>query len=276
MITCKADMSGILSRLVKVAPVLRKPVRTLVIQEAKGFTKDAQRITPPASQGVSGPAAKAQGMAAIRRDLLGGGGGGAKFAGIFTVLPDALIEQAVLYNASDNVRLFVTKTGEVYGTEKALFRPFATVDQMYTHHRKYFKHGRMSQAGARTRDIGRWRFIDKMVVSQGAMNDYLKYVYEKVGSLASGLNAAAMEFGVPISPWIKRHGTRSGSVDFVEDDELRFMISITNAVSYAGNAGMQRRMDKVLEYRMSKLRRRLPYVVRYHTRKALLAGAAVA
>jgi hypothetical protein len=275
MITCKADMSGILSKLVRVAPVIRKPVRTLVIQEAKGFTRDAQRITPPASQGVSGPAARQQGMAAIRRDLLGGGGGSNKFAGVFTVLPDALIERAVLYNSSDNVRLFVTKTGEVYGTEKALFRPFATVDQMYAHHRRFFKNGRMSQAGARTRDIGRWRFIDKMVVSQGAMNDYLEYVYEKVGSLASGFNAAAIELGVPVSPWIKRHGTRSGTIDFQEDGELRFMISIANEVSYAGNAGMQRRMDKVLQYRLNKLKRRLPYVVRYHTRKALLAGSTV-
>ena len=130
---------------------------------------------------------------------------------IFTALPDSLINHAVndlpVSLTSDSQKLWVTKAGRVYGVEKRLFRPDATIEQMYDHHRRYFKNGRMTQAGTYERQIGRWIFIDKMVVRYSAYNRYLRYVREKMGILAGGWADAAAQLKVRMPKIALRHAS---------------------------------------------------------------------
>ena len=77
------------------------------------------------------------------------------------------------------VSLFTAKDGRVYGVEKNLYRPNATVAEMKAHRDRFRSKttGRMSTGGLRTRDIGRHVFIDRMVVNKAAMAALLKFLF---------------------------------------------------------------------------------------------------
>ncbi len=217
--------------------------------------------TPPANEMARGRAARKQGEGAIKRDLLGGRG---KRAGIFTVLSDGLIAQAEHFSTF-NVRLFTKKDGAVYGTEEALFRPHASTSEMRAHHKKYFKNGRMTQAGGRTRDIGRWKFVDKMVVSKSAMDAYLKVMYARVGRFAASQLRGALDLGAgaKVPDWIKRH-VMKGSARWIIND--RVMICVITFEPIFAEDDAKRRIDYVRRYNQNALNRRLPYII-----KAVLA-----
>lgn len=234
--------------------ILDKVVRT----DAMGFVRDVIAITPPGnskkpirSGGDNGAAAIKQAKIAIYRDLVGGKnkGGSKSQGGIFMPLDDALIAkiQAGLdAGLGNNVRLFVTKDGTVFGSERALFRPDASIEAMFDHHKRYWKNGRMTQAGGRTRDIGRWKFVDKMVVSKSAFQKYKDYVYDKIGILVGGWHAAAKKLKVRVPPIVEKHA--SGGAEIVIGPSS-FIVHIQNSISYALEADVGRRVEWVLNSR---------------------------
>lgn len=69
MIKFKFDMSRLEKAIRELRPLVNKTKADLVEQAAKGFVKTVVAVTPPASKGVSGPKARAQGQAAIKGDL---------------------------------------------------------------------------------------------------------------------------------------------------------------------------------------------------------------
>jgi hypothetical protein len=181
----------------------------------------------------------------IYRDLVGGKNRG----GIFFVLNDGLtaqIQAGLDAGLGNNVRLFVTKDGRVFGCERALFRPDASIETMFTHHQRYWKNGRMTQAGGMTRDIGRWKFVDKMVVSVTAFEAYKKYVYEKIGILIGGWHEAAKKLKVRTPPIVKKHA--SGTAEIILG-ESSYIVKMTNPARYALEADVGRRVEWVLNSR---------------------------
>ena len=228
--------------------ILDKVVRT----DAMGFVRDIIAITPPGSNnkpirsgGDNGVSAIKQAKIKIYRDLVGGNNRG----GIFFVLNDGLtaqIQAGLDAGLGNNVRLFVTKDGRVFGCERALFRPDASIETMFTHHQRYWKNGRMTQAGGRTRDIGRWKFVDKMVVSVTAFEAYKKYVYEKIGILIGGWHEAAKKLKVRTPPIVKKHA--SGTAEIILG-ESSYVVKMTNPARYALEADVGRRVEWVLNSR---------------------------
>lgn len=182
---------------------------------------------------------KRDGNAAIARDLLGG----KKRAGIFAPISPAIEEGFRFSKSSDNVRLFVKKNGEVYGTEKRLFRPDASASTLRSFHKQNFINGKMSSAGSRTRNIGRWKFVDKMFVTPSTLNDYVASVQKKVGIAKSGWAACAKQLrrvvsgsmtrGIP--GWVTRHlgDYNLGNVEDRTKNKNFPTVVLTNTCKYA-------------------------------------------
>ena len=155
------------------------------------------------------------GEKAITRDLLGRGGGskGKNRAGVFAPLTPFMQEHALFNNTSDNIRLFARKDGTVYGTDRAHFMPDASISTMRGIHKSNFVNGRMSAAGGDTRDIGRWKFINRYFVMPDTLKDYIASQHAKVGIAKSGwaycathlkkVVAGDMTKGIP--GWVTRH-----------------------------------------------------------------------
>ncbi len=259
------DYSPLLGQLVRVPSDLREPVLTAIRQGANNMIAGGKtsllQNTPPYNAGARGNAAKAQGEGAIKRDLLGG----KKRAGIFTVLSDSLIEQAETLGTG-NIRLFATKTGDVYGTESALFEPHASINQMRVHHKRYFKNGKMSQAGGRDRTIGRWKFVDKMVVSKSSMDAYRQHIQSRVGMFAASQMGGAIQLGgsSKVPAWVRRHPIAGGARWVVND---RVMLCEMHFEPIFAEPDVRRRLDYVRRYAQNAFNRRLPYIVKAVLRK---------
>jgi hypothetical protein len=83
---------------------------------------------------------------------------------------------------------------------------------MRRHHLKYRgKNGRTTQAGALTRNIGRWKSTAKMRVKKERVDQYLELQKKRVGKLKASWLPALVHYAtltgatVRVSAWIKRH-----------------------------------------------------------------------
>lgn len=165
---------------------------------------------------------------------------------------------------------FKSKTGAVYGVEKALFRPNASETELHAHHKRYRRRdGRVTEAGGRseigrnTKNIGRWKFVDSMHVPERVLKRYIRSMQKRVGTLKAGWMPAARKFGVSVAKWIQRAERVSGrGVDAMDDNGNGFLES-ANQVPWASQKlkgvvrftaqRRQRDFDKHLEKRMKKL-----------------------
>ncbi|WP_395734099.1 hypothetical protein [Prosthecobacter sp.] len=265
MTTCQVHLGTLLKRLRQVPRDAQRIIETAIDTDAKGFLKDIVAITPP-SMGKANKESQRRGENAIIHDLLGTrSGGGRRTGGVFVVMADEVVNKATI--GSQNVRLFATKDGKVYGCDTRFFKPYATVDEMFAYHQsKRLKSGRVSEAGGRTRDVGRWKFIDQMIVSASAWNRYRKWIIQRVGMLAAGFNAAAQKLGVPLPVWIKRHGTGRGAVN-IQRSLGSYSITIRNSVPYGNKNDLPRRIRFVLQ--SDKRKKRLAHRIRAEIRVAL-------
>lgn len=90
--------------------------------------------------------------------------------------------------------VFRTSKGAILGVEQRNINLSGDPAKLRAHHQKHrMKNGRVTKAGAFTRNIGRWKYIDRMVVADYAYQRYLKTVQKKVGMLKKG--------------WIPKKGT---------------------------------------------------------------------
>lgn len=215
------------------------------------------------------------GEKAITRDLLGRSGAR---PGIFAPISGAVEAGFEFYKTSNNVRLFVTKDGRVYGTDKSFFRPDASVGDMAAFHRGKFVNGKMSSAGSRTRDVGRWKFIEKMFVPPGTLDDFMKAQFARVGIAKSGWAACANQLRRVVSGsmtrgnpgWVTRH-LGDYSLGSVEDRTFNLKnptVVLTNSCKYADKVlrpseqlmalsvvaeKMKNQMSRILKGRITKL-----------------------
>lgn len=149
-------------------------------------------------------------------------------------------------SANATAHAFRTNTGAVYGVDRNLYRPRASVGEMHTHHQKYRrKDGRVTEArggsesGRNTLDIGRWKFVDKMHVSRAAFRRYVKTVQARIGKGKSGWWPALSYFATKtggaaqVGGFVKRHGMGNGRFrDTITADGNGFAMA-ENLVPYA-------------------------------------------
>jgi len=268
MITVRVDVSKTLARFRKAGPqgrvhlveFMRKHGRALI--SSSGKTPGIVQLTPPFSKGKRGALAKKQGEQAITNDLLGKGRTGQRSGGAFVVMSDTLLANAH-FNKTENVRIFARKNGDVYGTDRRHFRPKASTSEMHAHHQSLRgRNGRVIKAGGFTRDIGRWKFIDQMVVGVAAFKRYQKTVHAKVGIMASAIvGPAELAMGgvlAGIPAWVRRHvGKASGGLVAFQKETNGITVAVALTDSRVP-ADMQRRMNSAATYRTNAMRSDLP------------------
>lgn len=268
MLTVRVNVTRELARFKKFGPEGRVELRDFMRRHGRalisssGSSPGVVQLTPPFNKGVRGSAAKKQGQQAITNDLLGKGRTGQRSGGVFTVMDDALLANAHV-NSTGTVRLFARKDGTVYGTDRRHFRPRASNSEMYAHHQSMrMGNGRVTKAGGFTRDIGRWKFIDHMVVGVSAFKRYQRMIHARVGMLAAALVSIAEARLGPlkgIPAWVRRHAGNVGGSGNVSLSESSSGITITAIVSSPrAPRDMQRRMDYAAGYRLNAMRADLP------------------
>jgi len=111
----------------------------------------------------------------------------------------------------------------------------------------------------RDRTTGRVKVVLQKKIRVANLAAYLKKEIEKVGILASGWNAAAMQLGAKVPDWISRHGKGRGSVKITFSlSECR--IAITNAVKFAGNVkGLVSQVQRSLDKRADAMNRQVDH-----------------
>lgn len=257
-----------------VRPEMRRFVQTSAraLVSSSGNVPGLVQVTPPAHAAdgklVGASKAKAAGEMSITMDLLGlGRAKGKRTAGVFVVMADDLLARnAEIAKNGTVVRLFVKKDGTIYGTDRHNYRPKASTSEMYAHHQRMRRKsdGRVSTAGGATRDIGRWKFIDQMVVSRSAYLRYERMIHKRVGMMAAGVVAAYNgRFGplAGVPAYIKRHtgGWVAGKLIELDAEDG---YEVTIRLEAGGmNSEMQRRFTYVLNYRVRAMQRQMPYIV---------------
>jgi len=217
---------------------------------------------------------------AISKDIYGGrrsSGKGKGRYGLFAPISDFMAANAEEYS-SGNIRLFVKKDGTVYGTDRAHFLPGAGVSDIASIHRANFVNGRMSAAGGDTRDIGRWKFINKYYVPKSELAAFVATRFARVGLAKSGWATCAnklkkvvsgsMTRGIP--GWVTRHlgDYGLGEVRDNTSNTSAPTVFLTNTCKYADKvlreteklqglsivAGkMKKQMERILKRRQTKL-----------------------
>ena len=107
-------------------------------------------------------------------------------------------------------QLFRTSRGAVFGVENRLMNLRGDFNAMERYHkRNRLKNGRTTAAGSWDKRIGRWKFVDRMVVSRRVYDKYLqKRVFPKVGLLKSGWIARNAPYEIKAPRWVRKAGER--------------------------------------------------------------------
>lgn len=214
--------------------------------------------------------ARETGEKAITGDLIGR----KRRVGIFGAIGPAMTEADGYswYKTGDNVRLFVGKDGFAYGTEKTMFRPDASGSEMRAFHKKNFVNGKASSAGSYTRNIGRWKFLDKMFVSKETLDDYIKSTIKKVGIAKAGWANCALQLKkinkgkltADIPPWVIRHTAdfKNGKTEDLTSDPKNPRVIMTNTTPWASSVITESEKHTAIGFVTSKMKKQIEYALK--------------
>jgi hypothetical protein len=214
--------------------------------------------------------ARETGEKAITGDLIGR----KRRVGIFGAIGPAMTEAGGYswYKTGDNVRLFVGKDGFAYGTEKTMFRPDASGSEMRAFHKKNFVNGKASSAGSYTRNIGRWKFLDKMFVSKETLDDYIKSTIKKVGIAKAGWANCALQLKkvnkgkltADIPPWVIRHTAdfKNGKTEDLTSDPQNPRVIMTNTTPWASSVITESEKHTAIGFVTSKMKKQIEYALK--------------
>lgn len=153
------------------------------------------------------------------------------------------------------VRVFATKSGEVYGADLSEWLPDADMGQLQKHHEEQRgKNGRVTMAGQKTRSVGRWRWLNVIVTTEELVKKYLARAWDHVGEAKGGWALGFMRLGGRMSPrgWVGKHASEAGGfqASFRPGD---IQIRIENRSHWANGGDPDRIIPKVLAGRMRAL-----------------------
>ena len=263
MITLKMDSKLLQKRLAEIGTDFKADGYAALKQQARLLARDLAFETAPFGLDK---AAQKMGENTIRGDIMGreraNGEKTTNRQPLFFVINEPKVKSNFKKTPDGIQKLWVSKEGRVYATEDTFFRPNASVDEMRAHHKKYFKNGRRTRAGSFTRDVGRWRFIDKMTVGKGAMNKYLKWIFQRVGMSKAGWVKAGSNFGkvTGIPAWVGRHvASARGSGKIRKTGADTAEITLTNHIPWSDKIIPPSSIEKVLQLNKEKFADHLKY-----------------
>jgi hypothetical protein len=165
--------------------------------------------------------------------------------------------QTVLGGDTNIVRAFVNRQGEVYGVDRTLYRPDATLETLAEFHQKNrLANGRTTDAGTFTRDIGRWKFITKLIVPKDVLTEYIEVVKARVGRGKGGWAAGVIALGGEVPGWIEVHARTAGTfIDKTQDanPEMEFV----NRSEWAEGGDQDRIIDNAIKARTRDIYRQI-------------------
>jgi hypothetical protein len=222
---------------------------------------------------------------AIAKDIYGGRRSSAKGkgrAGLFAHVTPRQIAYADNFSSSDYITVHATKKGNIYGIDRANFLPDASTSDIASIHRANFVNGRMSAAGGDTRNIGRWKFINKYFVPKSALEEFVADQYAKVGIAKSGWAWCAKLLkqtvkgsatrGIP--RWVTRHlgDYGLGEVRDNTSNTSAPTVVLTNTCRYADKVLRETEKLKALDIVGGKMKKELETILK--KRKLKLQEAA--
>lgn len=165
--------------------------------------------------------------------------------------------RAVVEGDESIVRAFVRKDGTVYGVDRDLYRPNATFEDLNRFHQAHrLPSGRVTDAGTQTRDIGRWKFLTKLVVLKDTLEDYIMSVQARVGRGKGGWAKGVLQLGGKVAQWIGVHARTSGEFQDGTEQSDPFVLFI-NKSEWASGGDQDRIMDNAIESRIRDIRNRI-------------------
>jgi hypothetical protein len=93
--------------------------------------------------------------------------------------------------------------------------------------------GRM---GSGWKQVGRWKFVDKMLVQPSSFYPYLRKVFQHAGRAKAGWLAMVRGFNGKVNAtWITRHASKNEGVASYSAGNDRAMMTAENRVPYISN-----------------------------------------
>jgi len=250
------------------AKIREQTIPDAVVANARLLCVELARRTQPFGADDS---AKKKGEKAITRDLRGrSSGSGVARAGIFTGDTATAEQGFAFYATGQNVRLFISKSGFAYGTDKTFYKPDASKSELRNIHKSKFTNGKMSSAGGRTRDVGRWKFIEKYIVNANTLDSYVDDQIKKVGWAKAAWAACARELrqvtgsatrGIP--RWVTRHDSIYGDVVDNSYNLKNPSVKLTNLTPYASQVISEGEKESAKTVVITKMIQQMKRILKY-------------
>lgn len=145
------------------------------------------------------------------------------------------------------IRVFATKQGEVYGTDYAHFIRTPTDGDLAKYHTAArTRRGRVTTAGSRTVNVGRWKWLSLVVTKESAVKSYVRKKQKMVGQAKGGWGSAYIAAGgkLGLAGWIGRH-VNAGSQSH-KWDKISPWISFINNSRWASSGDIDRVLPQAL------------------------------
>lgn len=261
------DMSGLEKKILEKSIAMKKGLGASMKEEMGLLCLSLIKYTQPFGMGDK---AKQMGESAIKGDLTGhrakgGSVRGDGYGGVFFIIPDKYATSAVFEPSENVMRLFVKKTGEVYGCDVSLWKVNASISELHAHHESLRKpDGSVTQAGYSTRDIGRWKFVNKWVITSTQFQNYLAFIFPRVGYAKGGWATCARKLGRPntdVQGWIKNHPSPGSVIDKTKQDSPS--ITIINEVNYTGRVLSESAKKLAIKERETKIVLAIDRAIKY-------------
>jgi hypothetical protein len=251
------DAKGFKSQLLRLAKAYGKTADDMMRNHVMRFwVQDLIKFYPPPTMG--------KGKGRVKRDI----------RKLFVPMNAAEIQQTRLMGGGflDGYYKFQRKDGSTWLVDRDFYRLYLSEAQFRQHHEKFRLPltGRVSTArggsevGRNTKDIGRWKTVDKMHTRIQDINRYIRLKQKSVGRLKRGWWKAAKRFHSKVPVWVTKNGNdREGMAGGFIDNKGNGSLWAVNLVPYAGatrflpilatsSSKRERDMKKNLEKRLEK------------------------
>ena len=162
------------------------------------------------------------------------------------------------------VRIFATKGGTVYGVDTAMFKPKATRAEMYATHQEHrLKSGRVTMAGAKTREVGRWRWVNMLVTEESNLKKFIARKQDNVGRAKAGWALSYKRLGGRISEsgWVGKHMNKTGQCS-INLQPYNVSIELVNRSEWAQNGDDERIIAKSMDGREIRIRKDIERILK--------------
>lgn len=221
--------------------------------------------------------ARDTGAGAVARDLVGLKGS----VGLFAPIASAV--QAMHKTSKDGVwvRLFVSKSGNIFVTPASNYQASASESDLDSLHKAHWSGGKIQNRPTATTS-GRFTKLGSTFVPAATQHAYLQKVQKKVGiakgawaDCAQKLRKVAKADPLKKFPeWVSRHvGMGLGDVSDRTSNTAEPMVELTSKCSYADDALRTSEQLQALSYTNSKLRRMLERILKKREQLEAAASA---